>query len=440
MKTSCVAAFVTIVAAVDPTRTVATSVRPVPVIVTESPAAATRYTALASTRTAGITCSAVADSASSPASARTRNTPLAAASGTTAVSRVVPVRAAIVAVAPLANTSEEARSRFVPFTVSVWPVTIVAGENELMVTGPAIVIICARGRATPAVSTTVSVPDIAPAGTSTASEVGVRVAIVSTSAFRRTSRTRSRAVPASVMRPGGSSVVGVSAVTAGTDMTVKSASDSSTRPAAFNSMRPVRAVAGTVTSRAASESARKVASTPPTRAEVTALSEAPLTFTTLPGAPAVGANPVIATPAGEGAVGVGLTSAAGVDGVLSPPPQAASNAAAAQAAKRVQRGGMRSESNKSKSKKPPGLKIERPRVGHSECCRAAARATIPSGFIRTLYQEGGERCARVSAATTRRRRRPIRPASRADWRPHCSGGRASSSSKRLAVPAAAARA
>ena len=54
--------------------------------------------------------------------------------------RVVPVRAAIVAVAPLANTSEDARSRLVPFTVSVWPVTIVAGENELIASGPAIVI------------------------------------------------------------------------------------------------------------------------------------------------------------------------------------------------------------------------------------------------------------------------------------------------------------
>ena len=191
VNTSCVAVFEVIVAAMPATRTLVTSVSPVPVIVTLAPAAATRYTVLASTRMAGMTCSADAATTSSPALPRTRKTPLAAVSGTATVTRVVPVRVAMLAVTPLAKTTAVARSRLVPSTVSVWPVTIVAGAKELIASGPTTVIGCATVRVAPRVSTSVSVPEAALPGTSSTSDVALRVAMFSVRA-RGAPRARNR--------------------------------------------------------------------------------------------------------------------------------------------------------------------------------------------------------------------------------------------------------
>jgi hypothetical protein len=92
--------------------------QPVPVTVATEAPAATRYTAFASTRIAGITVRGDADTISSFALPRTRKAPVAAESGTVTVMRVVPVRLATFAVAPLAKVTQTARSRFVPLIVS----------------------------------------------------------------------------------------------------------------------------------------------------------------------------------------------------------------------------------------------------------------------------------------------------------------------------------
>src|SRR5512147_29546 len=327
VNTSCVADFEVIVAATLATRTPDTSMSPVPVIVTLLPAAATRYTAAASTRMAGTTCSADAAWLSSPALARTRNTPLAAASGTTAVTRVVPVRVAMLAVAPLAKTMAVARSRLVPTTVSVCPVTTVAGVNDVTANGPTTVIGCGSARAAPAVSTSVREPEAAVPGTSSTSDAALRVAMFRARLARRASRTRSRLEPVSVSCPGATTVAGDTLATVGTSSTVRSAADSTTRPAALSSTRLVFAAAGTVSSSEVSDSTRNVASTPFNLTEVTALSNVPETLTTLPGTAEVGAKPEIVN---GGVLGAGalLACAAEVGAALSPPPQAPTSALA----------------------------------------------------------------------------------------------------------------
>ena len=145
MNTSCVAVFDTMAAARLRTVTAETSVSPVPVIVTFAPAAATRYTAVASTRIAGATASGAPDVTVSPALPCTCNAPLIAASGTVTVMRVVPERVATGAEAPPENTTAVARSRLVPFSVSDCPVTIDVGANDVSVIGAMTVSCCDCG-------------------------------------------------------------------------------------------------------------------------------------------------------------------------------------------------------------------------------------------------------------------------------------------------------
>jgi len=154
--------------------------------------------------------------------------------------RLVPERPAIVAVEPLANTIDCARSRLLPFTVRSCPVTIEAGEYELIDSGPETVMaVPPAARLLPCRPRSRCLRPRRPHIDREA--VGVRLAIVNASAFRRTSRTPSSALPLSVMRAGGSTVVGATVVTAGTATTVKSVADSTTRPVASSSMRPVLA-------------------------------------------------------------------------------------------------------------------------------------------------------------------------------------------------------
>ena len=198
------------------TVTPATSVSPLPAIVTSAPAAATRYTAEPSTRIAGTTVSGAADATWSAALPRSCTTPDCAASGTVTVIRVEPLRVAIGAEAPPANTTAVARSRFVPLTVSVCPATTDGGSNDVNVIGATTVSCCDCGRLVPSLSISVIVPLVAPCGTSTTRVDAVCDAIGSTVAFTRTCATRSRLEPVIVTRPPGRTEVGESEVTWGT--------------------------------------------------------------------------------------------------------------------------------------------------------------------------------------------------------------------------------
>jgi hypothetical protein len=200
------------VAVVVPTSTPVTSVNPVPLRVTVLPAATFKVDGLV-TVMRGMTVNAALDAARSPVDDTTVTGPVIAVLGTVTVIDVLPLRDAMAAVAPPANSTLLARSRPLPAMVSDAPVSSDAGENDATDTGPTIVTCCELWRAVPPVSTSVRNAVLAPAGTSRPSEVAVCAAIANAVVPSRADATRSRFVPVTVSRPGGVSVVGETALT-----------------------------------------------------------------------------------------------------------------------------------------------------------------------------------------------------------------------------------
>ena len=211
------------------------------------------------------------------------------------VIRVEPLRVAIGAEAPPANTTAIARSRFVPLIVRACPATTVSGSNDVKVIGATTVSCCDCGRLVPSRSISVIVPLVAACGTSTTRAVADCDAIGSTVAFTRTCETRSRFEPARVTRPPGRTEAGESEVTWGTPMTVKSSADRTVRPAAVSSTRPVCAPAGTTSASWVSEATVNEAAVEPMRADCSPVKPAPVTVIVVPAPPTAGTKPAIAS-------------------------------------------------------------------------------------------------------------------------------------------------
>ena len=283
-----------------------------------------------------------------PASTTTTVTgPLVAATGTTAVSAVLPLRLAMAATPPPPKRNSVARSSPRPLTVSVCPRAMVAGVKPVTASAASTVTGCATLRAVPARSTSASVPEAALNGTSSARLEALWLAMASATAPRRALPTWSSALPASVRRPlPAMTVVGDTEVTVGTAgagagagaaATVKSLVETAVRPPALTPTRPLVAPVGTVTLSSVAETLTKLAAVLPTVTAVTASSPVPLTATTVPAGPLAGVKPVMAR-AGCVAGGLGWPGLAAEGGVPSlAPPQASSARVEAAAAQRASR-------------------------------------------------------------------------------------------------------